>query len=57
MIGLGNINIYFPGGKYSVSGKAKEQYNIISNKPFVPLDEYTAIGFYVSLENADTTKL
>ncbi len=57
LIGLGNINIYLPGGKYSVSGKAKEQYGIISNKPFVPLDEYTAIGFYVSLENTDTTKL
>ena len=56
LIGLGNINIYLPGGKYSVSGKAKEQYGIISNKPFVPLDEYTAIGFYVSLENTDTTK-
>ena len=56
LIGLGNIKIYLPGGKYSVSGKAKEQYGIISNKPFVPLDEYTAIGFYVSLENTDTTK-
>lgn len=57
LTGLGMINIYLPGGKYSASGKAKEQYGIISNKPFVPLDEYTAIGFYVSLEDVDTTKL
>lgn len=57
LLGSGNIGIYLPGGKYSVSGSAPIQYGIFLNKPFVPQDEYTAIGFYVDKDAATNLKV
>ena len=57
LLGSGKIGIYLPGGKYSVSGSAPVQYGIFLNKPFVPQDEYTAIGFYVDKDAATNLKV
>lgn len=57
LLGSGKIGIYLPGGKYSVSGSAPAQYGISLNKPFVPQDEYTAIGFYVDKDVATNLKV
>ena len=57
MLGAGTIGIYLPGGTYSVSGSAPVQYGIFLNKPFVPQDEYTAIGFYVDKDAATNLKV
>lgn len=56
LLGSKNINVYLPGGKYSISGSASSQYGLTGNKPFIPQDEYTAIGFYIDKDVATNSK-
>lgn len=56
LLGSKNINVYLPGGKYSISGSASSQYGLTDNKPFIPQDEYTAIGFYIDKDVATNSK-
>lgn len=56
LLGSEDTRIYLPGNRYSVSGSAPQQYGILLNKPFIPQDEYTAIGFYIDRDVATNSK-
>ena len=51
-----NVKCYLPGGKYSVSGNAPQQYGIEKTRPFIANDDYTAFGIYYDLEINSVSK-
>ena len=51
-----NVKCYLPGGKYSVSGNAPQQYGIEKKRPFISNDDYTSFGVYYDLEINSVSK-
>lgn len=56
LLGNNDVMCYLPGGKYSVSGNAPQQYGIIKKRPFIANDDYTAFGIYHELKNVSVSK-
>lgn len=56
LLGSNNVSCYLPGGKYSVSGNAPQQYSIIKKRSFIANDDYTAFGIYHELKNVSVSK-
>lgn len=56
LLGNNNVSCYLPGGKYSVSGNAPQQYGIEKKRPFISNDDYTSFGVYYDLEINSVSK-
>ena len=56
LLGNNNVSCYLPGGEYSVSGNAPQQYGIIKKRPFIANDDYTAFGIYYDIKTVSVSK-
>lgn len=56
LLGNNNVSCYLPGGEYSVSGNAPQQYGIIKKRPFIANDDCTAFGIYYDIKTVSVSK-